>query len=203
MPWSSHNEPAREYAELIGQSLDPLYRTAVRLTGNPADAEDLVQETCVRAYRAWAQLREATAGRAWLFQVLRNAWLDQLRKTARRPQLVPIEQDAREPLAEPPPLPNVSDATERQALEQGFDQEVLAAMNELPEEERLALLFQVFGGLSYREISEALGCPLGTVMSRLHRAKSSLRSRLSDYATRQGIISRSRAIPEGESDAQA
>ncbi len=201
MSWSSSNERAREYAELIERCLDPLHRTALRLTGNPTDAEDLVQETCIRAWRAWAQLREPAGARAWFFQVLRSAWLDQLRKTARRPHLVAMAEAAPEAMAEHAPLPNVADAAERRMLEQAFDEEVLAAMNELPEEERLALMFQVFGGLSYREISDALGCPLGTVMSRLHRSKAWLRAALVEYAIRQGIIARTPAREEGESHA--
>ena len=199
MPWPSHHQPAGGYSERIERYLDPLHRTAFRLTGNRADAEDLVQETCVRACRSWTQLRDPAGARGWLFQVLRSAWLDQLRKTARRPHLVPMEQDTLHPSAECPPLPNVTVASERRKLEQAFDEEVLAAMNDLPEEERLALMFQVFGDLSYREISEALGCPLGTVMSRLHRAKAALRSSLSDYATRQGIVRRIENTEEGGS----
>jgi len=188
MPWSSSNERARGYTELIERCLEPLHRTALRLTGNAAEAEDLVQETCLRAYRAWAQLRETAGAQAWLFRILRSAWLDHLRKTARRPQLVAMDVEAAQPAAETPPLLDVTDAEDRRALEQAFDEEVLAAMNELPEDERLALMFQVFGGLSYREISEALDCPLGTVMSRLHRAKAWLRSRLASYAAQARII---------------
>ncbi len=181
MPWSSSNERARGYTELIERCLEPLHRTALRLTGNAAEAEDLVQETCLRAYRAWAQLREPAGAQAWLFRILRSAWLDHLRKAARRPQLVAMDVEAAQPAAVVPPLLDVTDAEDRRALEQAFDEEVLAAMNELPEDERLALMFQVFGGLSYREISEALDCPLGTVMSRL-------RSRLADYAAQARII---------------
>ena len=204
MPWSSSNERARDYAELIERCLDSLHRTAFRLTGNAAEAEDLVQETCVRAYRAWAQLREPAGAQAWLFRILRSAWLDHLRKAARRPQLVAMDSAAAQPAAEAPPLLDVTDAEDRRALEQALDEEVLAAMNELPEDERLALMFQVFGGLSYREISEALDCPLGTVMSRLHRAKARLRSRLADYAAQARIIPQPPSIQhEDEGHAQA
>ncbi len=190
-------------SELLSRNLDPLYRTALRLTGNPPDAQDLVQETCLRACRAWAQLREPAGARAWLFRVLRTAWLDQMRKSARRPRLVPLEQEPPEAATNFAPVPDVVDAAERLALEQAFDEEVLVAMHELSEEERLAVMFQVFGGLSYREISDALGCPLGTVMSRLHRAKMSLRTRLADYAMRQGIIPRPQAGKGDEDHAQA
>lgn len=204
MPWSSSNERARDYTELIGRCLDPLHRTAFRLTASAVEAEDLVQETCVRAYRAWEQLREPAGAQAWLFRILRSAWLDHLRKTARRPQLVAMDADAAQPAAVVPPLLDVTDADDRHALEQAFDEEVLAAMNELPEDERLALMFQVFGGLSYREISEAHDCPLGTVMSRLHRAKARLRSRLADYAAQARIIPQPPSIQqEDEGHAQA
>lgn len=160
-----------------------------------------MQETCLRAYRSWAQLRDASGAQAWLFRILRTAYLDQLRKSARRPRLVAEEHDRS--AEESPALPNVADAAERRAMEQGFDEEVVAAMNELPEEERLALMFQVFGGLSYREISEALACPLGTVMSRLHRAKAALRARLAEYAMRTRIVARPPANEEDSGHAQA
>lgn len=201
MPWLSSNQRTRDYVGLIERCLGPLHRTAFRLTGSATQAEDLVQDTCLRAYRSWAQLREPAGAQAWLFRILRSAWLDQVRKTARRPQLVPIDPASAQPVAEIPLLLNVTEAADRRELEQAFDEEVLAAMNELPEDDRLVLMFQVFGGLSYREISEALGCPLGTVMSRLHRAKASLRAGLVDYATRQGIIARPRSTQEGESHA--
>ena len=189
------------FSELIAAQFDPLYRTALRLTGNVSDAEDLVQETCLRAHRAWAQLRERAGARAWLFQILRTTWIDLLRKAARRPVLLAMEHEPEQPLADAAPVPNITAAADRQALEQGFDEEVLAAMNDLAEEERLALMFQTFGGLSYREISEALECPLGTVMSRLHRAKAALRTRLAEYAMREGIIPRSHSSEEGRSNA--
>jgi RNA polymerase sigma-70 factor (ECF subfamily) len=205
MPCFSSNQRPCGYAELIERCLDPLHRTAFRLTGNGAEAEDLVQETCIRAYRAWAQLREPAGAQAWLFRILRSAWLDRLRKKARRPQIVATDSEGVQPEPNALPLLDVTDAEGRRALEQAFDDEVLAAMNELPEDERLALMFQIFGGLSYREISEALDCPLGTVMSRLHRSKAALRSRLADYAARQRItIAQSRSTQrEEEGHAQA
>jgi RNA polymerase sigma-70 factor (ECF subfamily) len=141
MPCFSSNERSLGYTELIKRCLDPLHRTAFRLTENTAEAEDLVQETCIRAYRAWAQLREPAGAQAWLFRILRSAWLDHLRKKARRPQLVTMDSQAAQLQPDAPALPDVTDAEERRALEQVFDQEVLAAMNELSEDERLALMF--------------------------------------------------------------
>jgi RNA polymerase sigma-70 factor, ECF subfamily len=195
--------PAIGYSELIERCLDPLFRTALRLTGGVAAAEDLVQETCLRAHRAWLQLRDPSGGQAWLFRILHTTWLDELRKSTRRPRLVAMVHDTSHSAADTAPLPDVTDADERRQLEQSFDQEVLTAMNELPEDERLALIFQVFGGLSYREIGDALGCPLGTVMSRLHRAKMRLRERLAEYAMREGIIRRVRSTQEKRGHAQA
>jgi len=98
--------------------------------------------------------------------------------------------------------PVVSDVKDRRNLDELFDQEIMSAITELPDEERLALLFQAVGGLSYREISEALECPLGTVMSRLHRAKRWLRHRLAAYSKSYGIL-RTTALEEEQRDAEA
>lgn len=193
MFWAAAQRRREWYADLVRTHLDALHRTALRLTGNAADADDLAQETFLRAWRSFDQLREPAGARAWLFCLLRSAYLDQLRKQARRPQPVALDE-----VAEPAALPPAQDYESRRALEEQFDDEVLSALDELSEEERLALLFQTFGGLSYREISEALDCPLGTVMSRLHRAKSALRRRLAAYARGHG---RRQGEASGESQA--
>ncbi len=189
----------RTYTALVETHLDALHRTAARLTRNAQEAEDVVQETFLRAWRSLDQLREPAGARAWLFCLLRSAYIDNVRKTARRPQLVSLKEE--EIAAEPATSLELRDYTERRELEEHFDQEVLRAMDELPEEERLALLFQVFGGLSYQEISEAMECPLGTVMSRLHRAKTALRRRLADYARQRGITPRAAEQDQGYAEA--
>jgi len=170
------------FERLVTECLDPLYRTAYRLSGSSAQAEDLTQEAFLRARRAIAQLSQDANTRAWLFRILRNTWIDQIRKSNHEPHLLPPEV-IEEGIAEPPaPSFNVMDEESRRRLEQSLDDEVLTAIQTLPDDLRLALLFQTFGGLSYEEISQALECPIGTVMSRLHRAKTRLRERLVRYA---------------------
>ena len=161
MLWASSNRRRKLYAELVREHLDSLHRTAVRLIGSGTDAEDLVQETFLRAWRSFDQLREVAGARAWLFCLLRSAYIDNMRKAARRPRLVHLEKaTAREPATEAanePILPlELRKYTERRELEKHFDEQVLQAVDELPDEERLALLFQVFGGLSGRPVLRPL-----------------------------------------------
>jgi RNA polymerase sigma-70 factor (ECF subfamily) len=197
MPAKEHN--AREEAML--SCFESLYRTALRLTGHKAHAEDLVQETYLRAWRSISQLRGLSGVQPWMFRILRTVFIDQLRKASSRPKLV---TDVDKMLAAPEQLspPEVSDVKDRRSLDEVFDQEIVSAITELPEDDRLALLFQAIGGLSYREISEALDCPVGTVMSRLHRTKRWLRHRLAAYSTSSGIL-RTTALEEEQRDAEA
>jgi RNA polymerase sigma-70 factor (ECF subfamily) len=188
-------------AEAIIGCLEALYRTAFRLAGNKAQAEDLVQETYLRAWRSRAQLHCVSEVRPWMFRILRTTLIDQLRREASRPKLVmDIEKmlGAQEQLSPP----EIFDVKDRARLDELLDQEVGRAIAELPDEERLALLFQAIGNLTYREISEALECPIGTVMSRLHRAKRWLRLRLAAYAEQCGFI-RSTSGKEDQKGAKA
>ena len=188
-------------AEAILACFEALYRTAFRLTGNKAKAEDLVQETYLRAWRSLSQLHGVSGVQPWMFRILRTVFIDQLRRASRRPKLV---TDIEKLLTAPEELspPEVSDVKDRRKLDEVFDQEILSAMTELPDEERLALLFQLVGGLSYREISEAMECPIGTVMSRIHRGKRWLRRRLAAYARNYGIM-RTTPLKEEQRDAEA
>ncbi len=184
MPWPSQRDD--QVARAIEEKLDALHRVARRLERDPGAAADLVQETCLRAWKSRERTRTAQLG-PWLFCILRHAWLDRWRQLRRRPELVGLPPEIEsDPEAAPPLDPR--DATDRARLDQCFDDEVLAALDELPEQERLALLFHTFGDMSYHEISLALECPLGTVMSRLHRARARLRTRLADYARNHGIL---------------
>jgi len=198
MPGKENN--AREEAML--SCFESIYRTAVRLTGNEVQAEDLVQETYLRAWRSLSQLHGLSGVQPWMFRILRTVLIDQLRRESKRPKLV---IDVEKMLAAPEQLspPEVSDVRDRRNLNEVFDQEVMNAMTALPDEERLALLFQAVGGLSYREISEALECPLGTVMSRLHRAKRWLRHRLAAYGKSYGIVRTTALEEEEQRDAEA
>jgi RNA polymerase sigma-70 factor, ECF subfamily len=188
-------------AEAILACFEALYRTAFRLTGNKAQAEDLVQQTYLRAWRSLSQLRGLSGVQPWMFRILRTVFIDQLRRESSRPKLV---TDVEKMLTAPEQLspPDVSDVNDRSKLDEVFDQEIISAMTELPDEERLALLFQVVGGLSYREISEALECPIGSVMSRIHRGKRWLRHRLAAYARDHGVM-RTTPLKEEQRDAEA
>jgi len=154
---------------LVAEHHEELYRYAYRLTGSSADAEDLTQQTFLIACQKLDQVRDVDAARSWLYTILRNAFF----KTRRRNQplaasVVQLDVDA---LAEP------------SADEQPIDQEQLQeALNELPEEFRVVVLMYYFQQCSYREVAEQLQVPIGTVMSRLSRAKGHLRARLVDPA---------------------
>ena len=187
MPWLPQRDES--VARAIQDKLDALHRVALRLERKPDAAADLVQETCLRAWRHRDRTQTAELG-SWLFCILHHVWVDRWRHARRGPAFaeLPAEvEDEAEADTAAPLMPQ--DAADRARLEQHFDDEVLAALDELPEQERLALLFHAFGDMSYREISLALECPLGTVMSRLHRARSRLRARLAAYARSRGIVS--------------
>jgi RNA polymerase sigma-70 factor, ECF subfamily len=188
-------------AEAIIGCFEPLYRTAFRLTGNKAQAEDLVQETYLRAWRSLSQLHRLSGVQPWMFRILRTVFIDQLRRASSRPKLVTDLERMLAACEEPSP-PEVFDVKDRRELDEVFDQEIISAISELPDGECVALLFQVVGGLSYHEISEALECPVGTVMSRIHRAKRWLRHRLATYAKNCGIVGRT-SLEEERKDAQA
>ena len=179
-----HNDVCAE--ALLG-CFEALYRTAFRLTGNKSQAEDLVQETYLRAWRSLSQLHDPSGAQPWMFRILRTTFVDQLRRESSRPKLV---MDIEKILAAHQELspPEIFDVKDLGKLDEFFDQEITRAIAELPDEERFALLFQAVGNLTYREISEALECPIGTVMSRLHRAKRWLRVRLAEYAETLGFI---------------
>jgi RNA polymerase sigma-70 factor (ECF subfamily) len=150
---------------LVDAHYEGLYRYAYRLTASSADAEDLVQETFGKALKQLRQLREAGRAKAWLFSILRNAYLHRLRSD-RQARCVPLEAVGDLPEAEAAPLPDVEPGQLQQAL------------GELPEVFRTPVILFYFEDFSYREIAEQMDLPIGTVMSRLARAKAWLRERL-------------------------
>lgn len=159
--------------ELIDLHYQPLYRYAYRLSGSAADAEDMTQETFGKAIQRLAQLREAGRVKPWLFRILRNEYLRRVRDD-RRHRLTPIEQlgEIPEPPANPPQ--EVDPAT------------LQAVLNELDETFRTPLILYYFEDFSYRDIAEQMELPIGTVMSRLARAKAHLRAKLSSPAELNG-----------------
>jgi RNA polymerase sigma-70 factor, ECF subfamily len=161
--------------------IDSLYRNALRMTGNPVDAEDLVQETYLRAFRAIEQFKPGTNLRAWLFKIQTNSFINEYRKRVRRPRNQSLD-DVEEyylysHLVESGVQPSPS-VTEDEILAQIDDADVFQALDELPDNYRQVVLLADVEGFAYREIAEILDIPVGTVMSRLHRARKRLKDEL-------------------------
>jgi RNA polymerase sigma-70 factor (ECF subfamily) len=163
--------------------LDTVYRVALRLTADPSRADDLVQDTMLKAYRAWPSFTPGTNARAWLLTILRNQFINDYRRDRQRGPTVDIA--AIEPYT-------VFHATEGDPAGRFFDQlvddEVVAAIGALPAEFREVVVLSDLEGLSYAEIAEVVGAPVGTVKSRLHRGRQALQRQLYDYAVAMGYI---------------
>ena len=176
--------------------LDALYRTALRMTRSEAEAEDLVQETYIRAFRFRHQFTPGTNLKAWLFRILTNTFINQYRRKAARPDTTELDdveesilyrhmRDVSPGSASPDP--------EAELIDNTLSSEVKDALEALPEKFRTTLLLDV-EGFSYKEIAELLDIPIGTVMSRLHRGRKFLQKRLYDVARDRGIVA-ARAMP--------
>ncbi|CAB0589956.1 RNA polymerase sigma factor RpoE [Corynebacterium diphtheriae] len=168
--------------------LDQLYGGALRMTRNPADAEDLVQETYVKAYQAFNSFSEGTNLKAWLYRIMTNTYINSYRKKKRQPT-----QQSSEDVTDHQLLATSSheavglESAEVEALKNLPNQRIAQAMNDLSEDYRMVVYYADVEGLAYKEIAEIMGTPLGTVMSRLHRGRKQLREALKDVAQEHGI----------------
>ena len=168
--------------------LDQLYGGALRLTRNPADAEDLVQETYIKAFQAFDSFTQGTNLKAWMYRIMTNLYITNYRKAQRRPT-----QTSAEEITDYQLLSSAShesqglESAEVEALKKLPTSEISEALNALSEDYRMVVYYADVEGLAYKEIAEIMGVPLGTVMSRLHRGRKKLRDALKDVARERGI----------------
>jgi RNA polymerase sigma-70 factor (ECF subfamily) len=170
--------------------MSALYAAALRMTRNPSDAEDLVQETYLRAYRGFEGFQEGTNLKAWLYRILTNTFINTYRAKKRRPEQTELDDVEDFYLYRRLGGLEAADAnrsTESEVLESIPDDEVKAALEAIPEQFRMAVILADVEGFSYKEIADILDVPIGTVMSRIHRGRRALQKELWDYAERNNL----------------
>jgi RNA polymerase sigma-70 factor (ECF subfamily) len=188
-----------QFAELAMEHMASLYSAALRMTRNPADAEDLVQETYLKAYRAFGSFQEGTNLKAWLYRILTNTFINSYRARRRRPEQT--ELDDVEDLYLYRRLGGLEAAAagrgpEEEVLDRFTESEVKAAVEELPEQFRIAVLLADVEGFSYKEIADILDVPIGTVMSRLHRGRRALQKTLHQFGIERGLVAATGETPK-------
>ena len=195
-------ETAQERAERFERDampfMDQLYGAAMRMTKNPTDAEDLVQETYLKAFGAFTSFTEGTNLKAWLFRILTNTYINIYRKKQRQPYQTPTDELTDGQLHEAEShTPRGLRSAETEALDRLADSDVVEALAAIREDFRLAVYLADVEGFAYKEIAEIMGTPVGTVMSRLHRGRKLLRESLTDYAIERGFL----AAPPNDAEA--
>jgi RNA polymerase sigma-70 factor (ECF subfamily) len=188
------------FADQAMDHMSSLYTAALRMTRNPSDAEDLVQETYLKAYRAFNSFQEGTNLKAWLYKILTNTFINSYRAKKRRPE--ESDLDDVEDLYLYRRLGGLEAATagrsaEDEVLDHFTDDDVKGALEALPEQFRMAVLLADVEGFSYKEIADILDIPIGTVMSRLHRGRKALQKALLEFGIERGLAVRGDAVRDG------
>ncbi len=177
------------FAEQAMEHMPALYSAALRMTRNPADAEDLVQETYLRAYRSFDSFTEGTNLKAWLYRILTNTYINSYRAAKRRPEVSDVEDVEDLYLYHRlSPGQGTGRSAEEEALAGFTDEEVKEAIEALPDAFRIAVLLADVEGFSYKEIAEITEVPIGTVMSRIHRGRRALQKTLAGFARARGLV---------------
>jgi RNA polymerase sigma-70 factor (ECF subfamily) len=181
------SEKERQFEREAVPHTDVLYNFALRMTNNAADAEDLLQETFLKAYRFWDSYEQGTNIRAWLFRILKNSYINRYRKESREPETVDYDEGKSYYATL---RTTTADAADLQEATFGslLDDDVAGAITKLPDEFRTVLILCDIEGLTYEEAAQFVDIPLGTVRSRLHRARKVLRMRLLQYARNRGYV---------------
>jgi RNA polymerase sigma-70 factor (ECF subfamily) len=185
-----------QFSDQAMEYMPALYTAALRMTRNAADAEDLVQETFLKAYRAFGSFQEGTNLKAWLYRILTNTFINSYRASKRRPEKADVEDIEDLYLYKrlnELPSPGVGRSAEDELLETITDDEVKTAIEALPETFRMAVLLADVEGFSYKEIADITDVPIGTVMSRIHRGRRALQKALHDYGAARGLVASSPA----------
>ena len=179
------------FTDVAMEFMPGLYSAALRMTRNPSDAEDLVQETYLKAYRSYASFQEGTNLRAWLYRILTNTFINSYRAKRRRPEESELDEVEDLYLYRRLAQSEAADAgysAEDRALERITDTEVKEAIEALPEAFRIPVILADVEGFSYKEIAEITDVPIGTVMSRLHRGRKGLQKALAEYGLQRGLV---------------
>jgi RNA polymerase sigma-70 factor, ECF subfamily len=184
---STKTDRQKDYEREALPHMDLLYNYALRMTNSPQDADDLVQETYLKAYRFWDSYEQGTNIKAWLFRIMKNSYINRYRKETKEPDTVDYDEvkdfysSVRDVSTEPNDL-------QESLFGNLLDDDVTRAIASLPDDFRTVVILCDIEGLSYEEIAEFVDCPLGTVRSRLHRGRKLLREQLMQYAKKRGYV---------------